>query len=349
MVTKNFLTGVCVLLAFGYSNAFGAASIRASSVGASGTSMGTAARAGSLRTSSSTVSTKPNASAPSSVATSTSDTRMPILPIGTPKATKPKLPTGGNVNLDGYATEAWTTENFQPIGDYVTEDYVDDTVVNYIADIIQQGSDGKLYYCISPDCFEHAVGTSGYWAELPTTGGAGGSAREIELRKDTTYIQWRYTSGTDTTWKDLVKISDLQGIPGTRGPKGDKGDRGPQGVTGDQGPKGDKGDPGSNINYRGHVQSYGNLPTCNGSTLDDGWQVLDDDLVYVCGETSTGYAYPPVNHGIIFRGEKGDQGERGPRGLQGPKGDKGDPSVLFRIITVYRPVPPALWTMHTRF
>lgn len=53
---------------------------------------------------------------------------------------------------------------------------------------------------------------------LPSTGGSGSNAREIELQASTDYIQWRYVG--DGTWNNLVPLSDLKGV------KGDKGDIG---------------------------------------------------------------------------------------------------------------------------
>ena len=70
-------------------------------------------------------------------------------------------------------------------------------------------------------------------------GDRGTDGREIELRKDSLYIQWRYKG--DSSWNNLIAYSDLKGDKGdtgAQGAKGDKGDRGEQGV---QGPKGDQG------------------------------------------------------------------------------------------------------------
>ena len=70
-------------------------------------------------------------------------------------------------------------------------------------------------------------------------GDRGTDGREIELRKDSLYIQWRYKG--DSSWNNLIAYSDLKGDKGdtgAQGAKGDKGDRGEQGI---QGPKGDQG------------------------------------------------------------------------------------------------------------
>lgn len=54
-------------------------------------------------------------------------------------------------------------------------------------------------------------------------GAPGADGREIELRKTTTHIQWRYIG---ETWQNLVLLSDLKGDKGEKGDKGDKGDNG---------------------------------------------------------------------------------------------------------------------------
>lgn len=88
--------------------------------------------------------------------------------------------------------------------------------------------------------------------------GTGSDAREVELRKSDTALQWRYTG--DSEWNDLISLAEItgpqgeQGIPGPQGstgPQGElgvqgpKGDTGPQGEKGDTGPQGEKGDTGA--------------------------------------------------------------------------------------------------------
>lgn len=84
----------------------------------------------------------------------------------------------------------------------------------------------------------------GSWVVV-TSGGGTGDGREVELRNNGLFIQWRYVG--DPSWIDLVALADLegpvgpQGTIGLTGPKGDAGDTGPQGP---QGLKGDTGDQG---------------------------------------------------------------------------------------------------------
>lgn len=78
--------------------------------------------------------------------------------------------------------------------------------------------------------------------------GGGADAREIELRKSATAIQWRYTG--DETWNDLVALAEItgaqgeQGIPGPKGEPGATGAQGIQGIQGPVGPTGPQGEPG---------------------------------------------------------------------------------------------------------
>ena len=78
--------------------------------------------------------------------------------------------------------------------------------------------------------------------------GGGADAREIELRKSATAIQWRYTG--DETWNDLVTLEEItgaqgeQGIPGPKGEPGVTGAQGIQGIQGPAGPAGPQGEPG---------------------------------------------------------------------------------------------------------
>ena len=85
-------------------------------------------------------------------------------------------------------------------------------------------------------------GQKGDRGEKGEQGNNGQDGREIEIRKDALYIQWRYKG--DSNWNNLIAYSDLKGEKGDKGDtgaqgaKGDKGDKGEQGV---QGPKGDQG------------------------------------------------------------------------------------------------------------
>lgn len=57
--------------------------------------------------------------------------------------------------------------------------------------------------------------------KLPASEGSGQNAREIELQKSETHIQWRYIG--EEVWKDLVALNDIKGDAGDKGDKGDRG------------------------------------------------------------------------------------------------------------------------------
>ena len=57
--------------------------------------------------------------------------------------------------------------------------------------------------------------------KLPASEGSGQNAREIELQKSETHIQWRYVG--EEVWRDLVALNDIKGDAGAKGDKGDRG------------------------------------------------------------------------------------------------------------------------------
>lgn len=133
--------------------------------------------------------------------------------------------------------------------------------------------------------------------------GGGADAREIELRKSATAIQWRYTG--DETWNDLVTLAEItgaqgeQGIPGPKGEPGVTGAQGIQGIQGPVGPAGPQGEPGP----KGEQGEKG----------EQGIQGLQ-------GPTGP-------------QGEPGIQGEKGEAGAQGEQGPAGEPGKDGRGIT----------------
>jgi len=61
-------------------------------------------------------------------------------------------------------------------------------------------------------------------------------AREIELRRSATSLEWRYVG--DTSWTELVALADLTGPAGPQGVPGETGAQGDPGATGETGPAG---------------------------------------------------------------------------------------------------------------
>lgn len=124
--------------------------------------------------------------------------------------------------------------------------------------------------------------------------GTGSDAREIELQKSETAIQWRYVG--DEEWTDLVLLTDLKGETGEKGDKGDpgeKGEAGEKGDTGDKGDQGEKGEPGTSVTHE--------------------WKGTILQITSASGTSE-----------MDLKGEKGDQGEAGEKGDTGAKGDTGD-------------------------
>ena len=66
--------------------------------------------------------------------------------------------------------------------------------------------------------------------------GGNGMAKQIELQKNETHIQWKYDD--EEEWTDLVSLEEL------RGKQGETGEPGPAGTPGEQGPQGEPGPAG---------------------------------------------------------------------------------------------------------
>lgn len=157
------------------------------------------------------------------------------------------------------------------------------------------------------------------WAaidELRTGGGASGKdGREVELQNNGTAIQWRYVG--DSSWTDLVQLSEITGPQGPKGntgetgPQGEMGPQGPAGETGPQGPvgpagkdgaQGPKGDTGE-IGPQGPKGDTGAIPNIQIGTV----QTLEPGQQATASMSGTP-ENPLLNLGIP-KGEKGDPGE----------------------------------------
>ena len=91
-----------------------------------------------------------------------------------------------------------------------------------VAPTIEISKDG--YWVINGDKTNiKATGING------TNGSMGADGREVEFRKGTTHIQWRYKGESDSAWKDLISISELQGVAGSNGTNGTNGEDGKDG------------------------------------------------------------------------------------------------------------------------
>ncbi len=97
----------------------------------------------------------------------------------------------------------------------------DDSTYEFVVKNGTNGTSGDNY----------TIGQDGYWYKngeptgVKATGEAGTNAKEVEFRKTSTHIQWRYiveNQGAEDGWTNLVELSSLKGDTGT-GVKGDDG------------------------------------------------------------------------------------------------------------------------------
>lgn len=180
-----------------------------------------------------------------------------------------------------------------------------DTTLENIMSAVNQIADGKADNLDYKNGVLRLLSGETELSRVIIRGGSGGGAdaREIELRKSATAIQWRYTG--DETWNDLVALAEItgaqgeQGIPGPKGEPGVTGAQGIQGIQGPAGPAGPQGEPGP----KGEQGVKG----------EQGIQGLQ-------GPTGP-------------QGEPGIQGEKGEAGAQGEQGPAGEPGKDGRGIT----------------
>ncbi|MBE5734904.1 MAG: hypothetical protein E7361_00400 [Clostridiales bacterium] len=76
--------------------------------------------------------------------------------------------------------------------------------------------EGDLY--LDSNTYNLYVLKNDTWTQLCCIKGTNGTdGKDVELAVNNGTIQWRYTSGTDTEWKDIIAISQLTGKEGTDG------------------------------------------------------------------------------------------------------------------------------------
>ena len=180
-----------------------------------------------------------------------------------------------------------------------------ETTLENIMSAVNQIADGKADNLDYKNSVLRLLSGETELSRVIIRGGSGGGAdaREIELQKSATAIQWRYTG--DETWNDLVTLAEItgaqgeQGIPGPKGEPGVTGAQGIQGIQGPAGPAGPQGEPGP----KGEQGVKG----------EQGIQGLQ-------GPTGP-------------QGEPGIQGEKGEAGAQGEQGPAGEPGKDGRGIT----------------
>lgn len=91
----------------------------------------------------------------------------------------------------------------------------EETTMGAIMDAINQFADGKADGLDYKDNILKLLSGEKELARVTIAGGTGGAAREIELQKSETAIQWRHTG--EEEWRDLVLLEELRGEPGADG------------------------------------------------------------------------------------------------------------------------------------
>ena len=193
------------------------------------------------------------------------------------------------------------------------------------------GSDGK----------NGINGTNGKDGKNGIDGKDGINAKNIEVQRAETHIQWRYEGDE---WQNLVVLADIEGPSGQNGADGANG-KTPEfrvnenslqwrysgdeiwlnlydlsvlkGLDGKDGADGKDG-----INGKDGAAGKDGTNGENGSDGEDGkTPFIGDNGNWWIGTTDTGVKAAGVNG---EKGDKGDQGDKGDPGEKGDKGDKGD-------------------------
>ena len=126
------------------------------------------------------------------------DTKIAALPLGLDRdAVK------GVVEEYEYKTEN-DVRNIVTGYNYATVAEIPDMVNQWAPGAELQYADGKLYF-VDKDGNDRVVDIRGL---------DGQDGAQVELRKDSGEIQWRYASGDDQSWHQLIKTSELEGAAG---------------------------------------------------------------------------------------------------------------------------------------
>ena len=172
----------------------------------------------------------------------------------------------------------------------------------------------------------------------------GMNAKNIEVQRAESYIQWRYEGGE---WQNLVAIADIEGPAGQNGTDGANGNTPEFRVSenilqwryvGDEiwlnlydltalkGADGRDGADGKNgINGKDGAAGKDGTNGQNGRDGKDGnTPFIGENGNWWIGEIDTGVKAAGIDGTNGVDGEKGDKGEKGDPGEKGDKGDKGD-------------------------
>lgn len=173
----------------------------------------------------------------------------------------------------------------------------------------------------------------------------GMNAKNIEVQRAETHIQWRYEGGE---WQNLVAIADIEGPAGQNGTDGANG-KTPEfrvsenilqwryvddeiwlnlyDLTALKGADGRDGVDGKDgINGKDGAAGKDGTNGQNGRDGKDGkTPFIGENGNWWIGETDTGVKAAGVDGEKGDKGDPGEKGDKGEKGDQGDKGDKGDP------------------------
>ena len=192
----------------------------------------------------------------------------------------------------------------------------------------KDGLDGK-------DGIDGKDGTDGKDGINGKDGVDGINAKNIEVQRTETHIQWRYEG---EEWQNLVAIADIEGPAGQNGTDGANGNTLQWRYVGDEiwlnlydltalkgadGRDGTDGKDGADgINGKDGIDGADGKDGTNGQNGSDGKDgktpFIGENGNWWFGEIDTAVKAAGVD------GEKGDKGEKGEKGDKGDKGEKGD-------------------------
>lgn len=205
----------------------------------------------------------------------------------------------------------------------------------------ENGTDGKngINGANGKDGMNGVDGTDG------VNGKDGMNAKNIEVQRAESYIQWRYEGGE---WQNLVAIADIEGPAGQNGTDGANG-KTPEfrvsenilqwryvgdeiwlnlyDLTALKGADGRDGVDGKDgINGKDGAAGKDGTNGQNGRDGKDGkTPFIGENGNWWIGEIDTGVKAAGIDGTDGVDGEKGDKGDKGEKGDPGEKGDKGDP------------------------
>ena len=181
-----------------------------------------------------------------------------------------------------------------------------------LIDVVEKGDPGKSAYQSYLDTTDDDPPmTEEEWAAGGVGVGAPGSdGREIELRTNSTHIQWRYVG--DPAWINLVPLADLVGPAGPTGQTGQTGAAGTNGTNGTDGREVQLQNTGTYVQWRYVGGTWTNLIALSAITGPK-------------GETGADSTVP---------GPVGDTGPAGPNSVTSTTSSDGTAALLVASLTI---------------